>query len=137
MELIDTLNEQLAESQVRLQQASEIHSQALLVVLESEARVTTEEKACRALKDAIAIMNGEEPEPAPPEIVYVEKAEEDTQDVAPTAPPPQQVVNNDPYAGIPCSGCGTVGKLHETVKMVQGRPFRLLTCRSCNNELPL
>lgn len=149
-EALDTAQDELAQAEIAL--------------LQSTAVAETLRDEVAKLGAAVAALSGEKPPADPPKDSAVAQEVErlsDTQEVGGSNPSgatksihemtpeefdkerrrkqrqkQKEAEANNPYAQLPCGGCGTKGSMQDSfVTAPSGASIRMLVCSKCNNQV--
>lgn len=131
-------------------------AQAEIALLHSTAKADGLREEVRKLQAAVAALSGEEL----PTVVNSEQAEVAAPKETPGGPSVQNDIHEmspeefdaqrkkrqrqrqkeedalNPYAEVPCGGCGTKGSLHDSmIQAPSGAVLNMLVCSQCNNQI--
>lgn len=148
MDALKVLRDALEGAQVELAGAE-------IALMEASARAAKAREETSRLEAAVAALSGEPPPAAPSaekeqesqEITPIpsQNAPSDIQEMSPEEfdayrkrkqrQKEKEAMENNPFAHIQCSGCGTKGSMSlQMVPAPSGVPIRMMICSGCGNQ---
>ena len=124
-DLLQAVEMSLKAEKAKLEKATahwtKVHDQLVEASTEVEASTTEVQR----IESAVRALTGE----ADPV-----KSEKEVSQPKPPRKKKKRAHPDNPYATIPCTGCGEVGKLHEIHADMGGKLVRKMLCSGCDSE---
>jgi len=132
-DLLQAVEVSLKAEKAKLEKATvhwyKVHDQ----LVEASTEVQTSTTEVQRIESAVRALKGESVNHVTTGDVRDELVPEDAPHEKPKRKKKDRNDPDNPYADIPCNGCGVKGRLREQVQNTGGKVYRQLLCLACNN----